>query len=197
MAAIAVLGWDALVSDPGGLSLRDGTWHEDGPILPVELAHLTPQRVLVPVLCRGADLIRVLWAYMGTDTVGEAVWSLSQAEGSKPENVGFLDLATGEHWCRTVDERLPDIRAWAEEKNAGGEHIDVVIWNDLKPNFEKKARRELSVESVVSYLKDLRPESKVHAREYLERLPDRIRTPVIDAVRERREEIWSAHGESA
>ncbi len=184
MASIVVLGWDSLVSNPGGLDLRDGVWHEDGPMLPVELSHVTPQRTLIPVLCRGAAPLRVLWAYLGTETVGEAVWGLSQAQGSKPENVGFLDLATDEHWCRSVDEHLPDIRAWAEGKNAAGERIDVVIWNDLRPNFEKKARRELSPENVLAYLKGLRPEFKERAREYLVNMPSQVRTAIIDAVRE-------------
>jgi len=190
MTAIAVLGWDALVSDPDGLDLRDGVWHEDGPELPVELAYVNPRRALVPVLCRGAGLVRVLWAYMGTETVGEAVWSLSQAEGSKPENVGFLDLTTGEHWCRTVDEHLPDIRAWAEGKNAAGERIEVVIWSDLKPNFERKARRDLSAENVIAYLKNLRPEFKDHARQYLENIPQHIDTAIVGAIRGAWKEIW-------
>ncbi|NPV60376.1 MAG: hypothetical protein HPY75_12070 [Actinobacteria bacterium] len=190
MADIAVLGWDHLVGSKGALDLREGAWREDGPELPVELAHITSQRALVPVLCRSAGMVRVLWAYMGTETVGEAVWNLSQAEGSKPENVGFVDLTTGEYWCRTVDERVPDIRAWAEEKNAAGERIDVVIWNDLKPNFEKKARRELNAENVVAYLKSLKPEFKERAREYLEMLPERARTSLAAAVRERWDEIW-------
>ncbi len=185
MASIVVLGWDSLVSDPGGLDLRDGIWHEDGPYLPVELSYITPQRVLMPVLCRGAGLVRVLWAYLGTETVGEAVWNLSQAEGSKPENVGFLDLATGEHWCRTVDEHLADIHAWAQGKNASGERIDVVIWNDLKPNFEKKARRGLSAENVIAFLEGLRPELRQTALDYLSKLPGQAETAIIAAIKGR------------
>lgn len=135
--------------------------------------------------------MQVYWAYMATDSVGEAVWSLSQALGCKPENVGFLDLCSGEYWCRTVDEHVATIRQWAEEKGRAGEDIEVIIWNDLKPDFEKKARRELTPENMVAYLKGLRPEFKEAARQYLERIPPRIETPVLSAVRDAWKDIFS------
>ncbi len=143
-------------------------------------------------LSRGGPLLQVFWSYMDTDSVGEAVWSLSQAVGCKPENVGFLDLVSGEYWCRTVDEHVDDIRAWALRKKGEGEGIEVVVWNDLKPDFEKKARRELTPENVVSYMRNLRPETKEQARHYLESLPPGIETPVLAAVRDDWSNLFSA-----
>ena len=190
MPEIAVLGWGPLTGYPGDLNLKDGIWREDGPLLPIELSHITSRRILTFALCRGADPVRTLWAYMGTDAVGEAVWSLSQREGSKPENVGFLDLETGEYWCRTVDEHLPTIREWALVKNGDGENIGVIIWSDLKPNFEKKARKELTAENVISYLKGLHPEMKDRAREYLEIAPEQAQTKIRSAVQSAWDSIW-------
>lgn len=180
---IVVLGWDPMVTDPQGLMLRDGKWLDDGPTLPVELSRVAPQRYLALALRRGSPPVRVYWSVMGTDSVGEAVWSLAQRAECKPENVGFLDLGTGEHWCRTVDECLSDIRRWAEEKNKGGQEIQVVIWNDLRPDFERRARRDLTAENVLAYLEELRPDIKERAREYLEKVPQRIVTPILSAVR--------------
>jgi len=187
---IAVLGWGPLTVDHGELNLKDGVWHDDGPLLPVELSHVTNRRILAFALCRGAEPIPTQWSYMGTDTMGEAVWSLSQSEGSKPENVGFLDLVTGEYWCRTVDEHLPTIREWALGKNGNGENIGVVIWSDLKPNFEKKARRELTAENVISYLEGLHPEMKDRAREYLEKAPGQAQTEIVTAIQNAWDTIW-------
>jgi hypothetical protein len=178
------------VEDPGDLILKDGAWKKDGPLLPIELSHVTSRRTLALALCRGAAPVRTLWTYMGTDAVGEAVWSLSQREGSKPENVGFLDLETGEYWCRTVDEHLPTISDWALGKNEGGENIGTVIWSDLKPNFEKKTRKELSADNVISYLKGLRPEMKDRAREYLEKAPAQAQTEITAAIRTAWDSIW-------
>lgn len=180
---IVVLGWDPVVVEPRGLMLRDGQWFEDGPGLPVELCRVAPQRHLVLSLCRGAEPLQVFWSYMGTDSVGEAVWSLSQREECRPENVGFLDLASGEHWCRAADEYLPVIRDWALEKNRQGQGMEVVIWNDLKPDFEKRTRRELNAENVLAYLRGLRPDIRERALEYLEKVPPRINTPILSAVR--------------
>lgn len=191
MSLIVALGWDDIVGEPRGLTLRDGEWREDGPRLPLELSRLSSQRFPVMALCRGAPLQQVYWTYLGTESVGEAVWSLSQREGCKPENVGFLDLKSGEYWCRAVDECVEDIRAWALRKNREGENIEVVVWNDLKPDFEKKARLELTPENVVAYMKGMRPEMKERARRYLENLPPRIKTPILDAVRGSAEGIWN------
>lgn len=190
MPRIVVLAWGSLVWDPGDLDLEDGTWHEDGPLLPVEFSRVSSDRRLTLALTRGADPVRVLWAYMRTDTVGEAVWSLSQREGAKPENVGFLDLGTGEYWCRTVDEHVPTIRDWAREQNEAGADIAVVIWSDLKPNFDKKARKELSAENVLSYLEGLRPEIKERAKEYIERAPGQTRTRIREAIRDAWDSPW-------
>lgn len=187
---IVVLGWDPVVTEPGELILRDGRWFEDGPSLPLELSRMAPQRFPVLSLYRGGAFCRVYWAYVGTDSVGEAVWSLSRREECKPENIGFLDLSSGEYWCRTVDEHIPDIRSWARDKNQDGHRIEVVIWNDLRPDFEKRARRELNPENVVAYLRGLRPEIKEKARDYLEKIPPRIITPILTAVREAWGVIW-------
>lgn len=191
MPRIVVLGWDPLVEEPGKLPLGEGGWREDGPRLPVELCRLTPRRFPALSLCRGAVPQQVYWAYMGTDSVGEAVWFLAQAAECKPENVGFLDLCSGEYWCRTVDEHLETLRRWAEEKGRAGDAIEVIIWNDLKPDFEKKARRELTPENVVAYLRGLRPEFREAARLYLAKVPPRIDTPVLAAVRASWNDIFS------
>ncbi len=190
MPDIVVLAWGPLVSDPGDLMLRDGEWHDDGPLLPVELCRIAGDRSMALALCRGAEPVRTMWAYMGTDGVGEAVWSLAQCEGARPEEIGFLDLETKEHWCRTVDECLPELRDWARKKNGAGEDIGVIIWSDLKPNFEKKARRELSADNVISYLKGLRPEIKERAREYLEKVPAQSGTKITAAIQDARDSIW-------
>lgn len=190
MAGIVVLAWDYLVSEPGGLPLAGGKWSEDGPCLPLELSRVTPQWTLALALYRGAEPSPVFWAYLDTEKVSQAVWLLSQRLGCQPENVGFLDLESGEFWCRTVDEHVETVRRWAEKKNQAGEDIGVVIWNDLKPDFERRARRELTPESVIAYLKGLQPAVKERARDYIEKIPARIRTPILDAVRMAEKEIW-------
>lgn len=192
MPQIVALAWDDVVSEPGGLTPRDGRWREDGPRLPLELSRLSPQRFPVISLCRGGPLQRVYWTYLETEIVSEAVWNLSRRGACKPENIGFLDLESGECWCRAVDEHLEDIRAWALEKNREGENIEVVVWNDLKPDFEKKTRRELTPENVVSYLKGLRPEIRERARRYLENIPPRIETPILSAVRDAWSDIFDS-----
>jgi len=190
MSGIVVLAWDLLVSEPGGLPVKDNRWFHDGPCLPLELSRVTPQWTLALCLQRGADPVRVLWAYLEADKVSRAVWLLSQRLGCQPENVGFLDLESGEFWCRTVDEHVETIRRWAGEKNEAGEDIRVVIWNDLKPDFERRARRELTPENVIAYLKGLRPGVKEKARDYISGIPEGIRTPVLDAVRAAERELW-------
>lgn len=190
MADIAVLGWGSLVWDPRDLMLRDGVWHPDGPPLPVEFSRISKDRRLTLALTRGAERVPTLWAWMGTENVGEAVWSLSQREGARPEEIGFLDLEMGDNWCRAVDEELPTIRDWVKGQGGKGNRITVVIWTDLRPNFEKKARRELNADNAISYLEGLRPELKERAREYIERAPEQVRTEIGTAIHDAWDSIW-------
>jgi hypothetical protein len=118
------------------------------------------------------------------------VWSLAQREDARPEEIGFVDLETGEHWCRTVDEHLQTIRDWAREKNLRGDGFDFIIWSDLKPNFEKKARKDLNPDNLISYLRGLRPEIKDRAWEYLQKVPGQSRTRITVAVQDARDSIW-------
>jgi hypothetical protein len=127
---------------------------------------------------------------MSTDSVGEAVWSLAHREGAKPEEVGYLDLECGDHWCRTVDEHLGTIKGWVEEQSDNGNEIDVVIWTDLKPNFERKARKELNEGNVIEYLRRLRPEMKDRAREYIVKAPEQVQTRIRAAIIENWYDIW-------
>lgn len=190
MAEIVVLGWGSLIWNPGELMLKDGVWHEDGPPLPLEFSRVSRDRRLTLALTRGADPAPTLWAWMGTDSVGEAVWSLAQREGARPEEVGYLDLECGDHWCRTVDEHLGTIKKWVEDQNSRGNNMNVVIWTDLKPNFEKKARAELNAENTVEYLRRLRPEMKERAREYIEKAPAQVRTPIRETITARWDDLW-------
>jgi len=190
MAEIVVLGWGSLIWDPRNLILRDGKWHDDGPSLPVEFSRVSRDRRLTLALTRGAELVRTFWSYMGTDSVGEAVWSLAHREGAKPEEVGYLDLECGDHWCRTVDEHLGTMKGWVEEQSDNGNEIDVVIWTDLKPNFEKKVRKKLNGENAVEYLKGLRPEMKDRAREYIEKAPEQVQTRIRAAITDGWDSIW-------
>ena len=190
MAEIAVLGWGSLICDPRDLILRDGKWQDNGPYLPIEFSRVSRDRRLTLALTRGAELVRTLWSYMGTDSVGEAVWSLAHREGARPEEVGYLDLEFGDHWCRTVDEHLETIREWVKEQGDNDNNIDVVVWTDLKPNFEKKAREELNEESAIDYLMRLRPEMKDRAREYIEKAPEQVQTRIRAAIIDSWDDIW-------
>jgi hypothetical protein len=187
MARIVVLGWGEEVSLPAGLLLENGSWHEDGPILPLELSHVTRERRLVLVLNRDGEKKPVFWAVMGTSNVGEAVWNLSSRHGIRPEDVGYLDLEEGDFWCRTVDEYAGTLKRWAEELKAGGGEVDVIIWNDTRPNFEKKLHRPLSLENALWFLRRLTPEKRERAWNYLDNIPERTRTSLCAALLRERE----------
>ena len=69
------------------------------------------------------------------------------------------------------------ILAWARLKK-----LDAVVWTALKSNFMEKREKPFSVAAAVSYLKDLGPDRKSKAAEYVWRAPDFVKTPLRTAL---------------
>lgn len=178
MPSIAVLAWDGLPMAEGRLfPLREG-WRDGGPALPVEIAHLTPDLMLIAVLCRGAPEFSVRWCLLETESASEVVWALARIYGAQPEDIGYIDLENGGSWCRTVDEKIPEITSWAESVASRIGHLDLVIWNDLRPNFTKKTRMETTAENVLRFALRLPEDKRSKLAAYLKGMPEGISTPI-------------------
>lgn len=178
MPSIIVLAWDSLPVEEGAFPSPPGGWRTGGPELPVEITHLTPDLMPIAVLCRGAPEFRVMWCVLEAGSASEAVWALARVYGAQPEDIGYVDLRGGGSWCRTVDEKVPEIRSWAESLPANTGHPDMVIWNDLRPNFSRKTRMEPTAENLLRFALRLPEERRSRLIAYLRGMPEGIDTPL-------------------
>lgn len=175
---IAVLGWGSLIWDRRNLRIAGG-WFEDGPCLPIEFARVSKDGRLTLVLFPHVEKGQVLWAYMDTDDLEEAIKNLKERECTKRERIGFVEIASERTRFNVVPDVVSDIKEWLNEKS-----IDAVIWTDLCPNFEKETGAEFIEDEVVKYLENLQPHAKRKAEKYIRKAPPQIRTKMREIIEE-------------
>ena len=178
---IVVLGWGSLIWNPRNLR-KEGSWNPNGPYLPVEFARISKDGRLTLVLYRDADrdaekAVQVLWAYMKTQNLREAINNLAEREGTSINRIGYINLINGSKRCKVVPEIEGKIEKWARNKR-----VDAVIWTDLSSNFKEKTNEEFTPENVIKYLKNLPQETEEKAKEYIKKAPCQIRTKIREKI---------------
>lgn len=171
---IACLGWGSLTWRPEKLPL-EGDWHQDGPLLPVEFARQSTGGRITLVLTPGAPELRVLWARFAVTTLDEAIAALAEREGVKEKNIRYSIGYWSPNRASTF-EFPSSIGEWAQAKD-----LNAVVWTALRPYFQDEWITPTR-EQIVSHLKGLTGEAADSAREYIERAPDQIQTPIRAAV---------------
>lgn len=180
---IAVLGWGSLIWDPRNLHTT-GEWLGDGPQLPIEFARVSDNKRLTLVLFPSAEKVQVLWNYMDTGDLKEAIENLRKREvkrkATKAGYIGFAEIDNGSYRCNVIPDIISNIKQWAKEKS-----INAVIWTDLPSNFKEKTKQEFTDNNVIKYLENLPPEAKEKAKEYIKRTPPQVQTRMRKVIGER------------
>jgi hypothetical protein len=170
VSRIGVLAWGSLKWDRRQLSTR-GTWHEDGPTLPLEFSRKSLDGRLTLVIDRtDGEACRSGWWESGLADVAGAIANLGDREGTRV--IASIDL-DGNSDLNSQDRVVDSVRIWLRETA-----MDAVIWTDLKPNFRETLGSEFSVEEAMSYLKRLNGNTRLKAWEYLEKAPAAVQTPL-------------------
>ena len=190
MAAIAVLGWGSLIWKPDGLAVRS-KWHTDGPCLPVEFARKSSGMRVTLVLVPGYEhLSRAYWAVSAFGDIGTAAHNLMERE--KCTSLKPIHVADAARWWSAGGGSGPraefgsEVSAWV----AARDDVDAAIWTGLQPKvFKPKSTRVPLADQVVGFLRSLSPGYEGDAREYVQKAPASIDTPVRRAIEE--ELDWS------
>lgn len=169
---IVYLGWGSLIWDPRNLKIKS-EWYYDGPLLPVEFARISRNGRLTLVLYQYAEKLPVLWAYSHYNERSQAIENLRSREETNESRIGFLSISDNKKNCKTILSVLENIRNWAIEKE-----IDSVIWTDLSSNFGEKTKKPFNTDNIIKYLQELPVHKKQIAREYIEKAPLQIMTPI-------------------
>lgn len=193
--SIAVLTWGALAWDPRDLPLvsedpehPEDAWHPGGPELPIEFSRVAVDSRLIPVIDPvNGVMVPTLWARSRRNDLQAAIDDLMKVEGAKNRKlVGFVDTVENKHRCLASHAMAEPVKAWARDQG-----LDCVVWSELPPNFEKHTGRAFSLEAVVKHLKWLPKALVTQAREYVDRAPACVDTPLR---RKLAEEGWPGLG---
>lgn len=185
MARIAVLGWGSLIWDPGELAIAS-RWHVDGPCLPIEFTRKSNGMRVTLVIVPGYGILsRTYWALSVFEDVGAAAENLREREGCT--SLKPIHAADGETRWSVGGGNKPDDRVGRTitEWVSGRDGVDVVIWTGLKPKtFNPRSQRAPLASQVITFLRSLNPAYEQVAREYVEKAPASIKTPVRQAIEE-------------
>jgi hypothetical protein len=162
---IACLGWGSLIWKPGSLPLAS-EWFSDGPVLPIEFARVSDGGELATVICANSPLCKVLWAVMNVGSLDEACKALRLREQIPEDRQDGIGIFT------TSSSPVGVIADWASARQ-----VDAVIWTALPPRFEEVEGLIPSVDDAIAYLSNLSGKERIHAHDYLSRVPTQIDTP--------------------
>ncbi len=173
---IAYLAWGSLVWDARRLPIT-GSWNEDGPQLPIELARVSRDGRLTLVLHAGVPPVRTYWALATTTTVAEARERLRLREGTVDRFIGSVPIA---HEATT--EIAQTVERWRKRRG-----LDAVVWTDLPANFEEAAGygHPLTAENAIKYLLSLPVKQRRRAEEYIRKAPRQTQTPLRQIIEQR------------
>jgi cation transport regulator ChaC len=179
---IAILGWGSLLWDPRpDFDEHHGPWQYDGPDLPIEFSRVSETRgkslTLVIDEAHGSPC-QVAYAVSERSTPDDVIADLRCREGTTLARIGYY-FADDSRKQSQPQKVLEAIAAWARTKAFG-----VVVWTDLKSNFQRKSlhQKPFSVENAIDHLQSLGADGKVKAAEYVWRAPDFVTTPLRSAL---------------
>ena len=179
---IAILGWGSLLWDKRQeFDEQHDEWQFDGPSLKIEFSRISKTRngALTLVLdAKNGKECQVAYALSKRKNPDDAICDVRSREGTILENIGFHFVDKSRHQARD-EEVLKAVQNWASKKK-----IDVVIWTDLKSNFQEKSERKkpFSIETALSHIQALDSQGKAKAAEYVWRTPTFVTTPLREAL---------------
>jgi len=173
---VCILGWGSLIWDVRPeFDDHHRKWQFDGPTLKLEFSRVSESRqgalTLVIDPAHGAPC-RIAYSESTRTNPDDAVCDLRSREGTVLRNIGVMFL-DGSRVQGGSEDTLEAIRIWGQEKK-----VDVVVWTDLRSNFQEKAGMPFSVDAACTYLQGLSAEAKARSAEYVRRAPDFVESPL-------------------
>ena len=165
---IAILGWGSLIWDQRDLPTL-GVWQKGGPVLPIEFSRISSDGRLTLVIDEKNGVpVKTRYVESGSGTLGQAIEDLRKREGTSKSMIGVVSQT-----INIPKSGSDTIKGWADEHK-----WDAMIWTGLPSNFEDIKNVPFTVENGLTYLRGLAGEKKGKAREYIDRAPEEVVTPL-------------------
>lgn len=170
---IAYLGWGSLVWKKRVKKRESlkivGSWEQDGPFLPIELARISSDGTITLVLHPDAQDVQTFWVKAITTDIETAIQDLTVREGTTRDNIGFDCIPNSTRRCTLIPTICEGIEQWAKHKE-----LDAVVWTDLPSNFKEVTKMDLNEENAVKYVFSLPPEILRLAKIYIRKASKQI-----------------------
>ncbi len=174
--SIRVLGWGSLIWDPGNLNIAS-EWNPDGPPLPIEFARFSNRNRLTLVLVEGSPLQPTLWATSGCASLEAVRKDLREREGT---GVAGTSSCRKRALAPPGPSTLRIVWEWLQ-----GQDCEGAVWTSLGPNRPGNQRGLTSDDERIAWLRGLVASGNAGAaREYFERAPVQIATPLRQRIRD-------------
>lgn len=165
---IAILGWGSLIWDQRDLPTL-GVWQKGGPVLPIEFSRISSDGRLTLVIDEKNGVpVKTRYVESGSGTLGQAIEDLRKREGTSKSMIGVVSQT-----INIPKSGSDTIKGWADEHK-----WDAMIWTGLPSNFEDIKNVPFTVENGLTYLRGLAGEKRGKAREYIDRAPEEVVTPL-------------------
>jgi len=163
---IAVIGWGSLIWNPRNINLAFEKWRNDGPVLPIEFARKSRDGritlvIYKPYMCEPEKWVRTYWNIIFAKSIDEAIEVLRKRERTIRQYIAHITTDSD-----NIDDKIKiEIKNWIRDKK-----LDGAVWTDLPSN--------ISLEEVIPYLQSLQGDTLRRAKEYIEKTPKQIQTPL-------------------
>ncbi len=180
-APIYVLGYGSLIWDLDDLAPKvRGDWRMSaGPSLPLEFSRISPKRkqsLVVVIDAVHGDPCPTHAIESIRTTIPEAITDLAARERTVEAHIGWVDMASGDHYSMR-EGVSPLVRDWCAAEGAAG-----AVWTDLDGNFQQDTGTPFTLPDAIAYLRGLEGESLAAALEYINGAPAGTDTPLRRAL---------------
>lgn len=179
-AQLAILGWGSLLwDDHPEFNRHHGDWKCDGPEIELEFSRVSQRRrgaLTLVIDEKNGCRCRVAYTLSNQRDPEDAICDLRSREGTTRANIGYF-VADGSGHQASNSRSLEAISAWTKAKR-----LDVVVWTDLKSNFERVCGTPFSVNAAVAHIQALDTHAKSQAAEYVWRAPKFVDTKLRRAL---------------
>lgn len=172
---IAILGWGSLIWQPKDLKFDTNVgWKENGPVLLIEFARISNDGRLTLVITSNGTEVQTLYTVSSFDNLELAVLNLKKREETISKHIGYYNKSKDEIFPKNFSFEK-NIKDWIETTD-----FDAVIWTNLPENWEIKENKivikTIDPNSRIDYLKNLKGDKSIKAKEYFQNTPKQIDT---------------------
>jgi len=161
---IVYLAWGSLFWNPDDLPINN--WEKTDLILPLEFSRISDKgmgRLTLVIDEKNGTNNKVWYAESKIKNIDKSINALKIRENTIKDNIAYINLKTDKERVKNTPTKIVRrIKLWAKKNN-----IDVVIWTDLKSNWNDIIKSNYSVKDGYKYFLNSELDIKIDILKYI------------------------------